>query len=179
MDGIPWKNYREKMNDRRPEMVIPTCSVSNRWDGTMGLIGGMVDGEDSFEETVKHEAFEEAGYKIQDRELEEIVAHDIGSITTHAFACQLSYEELKDIQVNISKACDLGSEVTGVFLPHLVDYEKQLGKNGGIIEFLKTSMAPSVREEIIHFLLKKNIFSKEDLINICTKAGYNLEDLIK
>lgn len=179
LDGKPWENYGEKMTDKRPEMIIPTCLISNRWDGTIGFIGGMVDGNQSFEETIKHEALEEAGYKIEERKLEEIVAHDIGSITTHAFACQLTYQELKSIQIKIFDASDLGSEVTGVFLPHLVDYEKEIGKKAGIVLFLKTSMAPSVREELVHFLLQKNIFSNEELSDICHRAGYNLEELVK
>ncbi len=178
LDGQPWKNYREKMSDKRPEMIIPTFLVSNRWDGTIGFIGGFIDNDETFEQTIKHEALEEAGFDIGNRKLEEIVAHDIGPITTHAFACEMTYQELKSIQTNISNASDLGSEVTGVFLPHLVDYETEIGKKAGIVQFLQSSMAPSVREEVIYFLIKKNIFNRTNLSDICNRSGYNLEELL-
>lgn len=174
----PWENYREADAERKG-LNIPTCLIINRWDGVMGFIGGMVDKNESLEEAAKREVFEEIGHKL-DANLEPIVAHDIGPITTHVFGCELSSEEIIHIHKDASLAEDFGSEITGAFLPHLIDYDAETkNRKGGIAELLKGSMAPSLREELVHFLLKKKIFSKTQMFSICKSAGYNLVELLK
>lgn len=178
LDGKPWFGYRETDKERK-ELVIPTCMMINRWDGTIGFVGGKVDEGYSLEEAIKKEVKEEVGFDL-DLKLEEVVAHDIGPITTHAFASQVSYEKLRNIQRNAVNAEDMGSEVTGVFLPHLVDYsEITSSRDGGIVDLYKAEMQPSVREELTHFLLQKEIFFEEKLEAICRRAGFDLETLVK
>jgi 8-oxo-dGTP pyrophosphatase MutT (NUDIX family) len=177
VDGKPWENYPQD-NSGRHDLVIPTCLVNNRADGSLGFIGGRVDGNETLEEASIREVEEEIGHHI-DVPLEPIVAHDIGPITTHAFAVKMPYTQLRVLQDNVMHAPHFGSEVTGVFLPHLIDYEKVRGKDGGISNFLQNSMAPSVREELVHFLLKKQIFQKGELDEICKKAGFILDELLK
>ncbi|MBI3443265.1 NUDIX hydrolase [Candidatus Woesebacteria bacterium] len=150
----------------------------NRWDGTIGFIGGKVEQGLNFESNIKKEVKEEIGHDFN-LELESIVAHDIGPITTHAFASKVSYETLKHILKDAANSNNIGSEVTGVFTPHLIDYDQKTKKRkGGITELYKASMAPSVREELTHFLLKKKIFTKERLEEITKKAGYSLRELL-
>jgi 8-oxo-dGTP pyrophosphatase MutT (NUDIX family) len=175
LDGRPWLDYEGA--GRRRELTIPTCLMINRADGRIGFIGGMVEAGETLEGTAIREVEEEIGHAIT-TELEPIVAHDIGSFTTYAFAAQMSYTQLRAMQIEATKAPHFGSEVTGVFLPHLIDYEQTIDEAGGIQDLLAGSMATSVREELVHFLLKKRLFSNEQLDAICKKAGYSLEALL-
>jgi 8-oxo-dGTP pyrophosphatase MutT (NUDIX family) len=176
LDGQPWLNY----DDKKPaytNLVIPTCLIMNRSDGAIGFIGGKVEEGETLEQAAIREVGEEIGYKVSVH-LEPLVAHDIGAITSHAFIAEMKYSELRKIQDETMHAMHFGSEVTGVFLPHLIDYTSLFGKGGGIVTFLQSPMAPSVREELVHLLLAKNIFSKDDLVALTEKAGYNLETLL-
>ncbi len=177
LDGKPWKDYPED-NSERQQLIIPTCLMNNRADGTLGFIGGRVEENESLEVAAIREVEEEIGHTIT-VELEPIVAHDIGPITTHAYAVEMTYKELRTLQDNVIHAPHFGSEVTGVFLPHLIDYQETIGKDGGIINLLQSKYAPSVKEELLHFLLKKEIFIKEKLKGICKKAGDPLEELLR
>ncbi len=177
LDWKPWKNYREADEERR-ELTIPTCIMINRWDGMIGFIGGKVDKGESFEEAIRREVWEEIGHNLTLR-LEPIVAHDIGSITTHAFAVNISQDEIIHLQRDAALSEDFGSEVTGVFLPHLIDYDSSTkSRKGGVVELYKSSMAPSVREELTHFLLKKKIFTNLELESICRRATFDLSVLL-
>jgi U8 snoRNA-decapping enzyme len=179
-DGKPWSDYvpTDERKAKRTHLTIPTCLCMNRCDGQIGFIGGGVEHGESLEQAARREVLEEIGYSIT-TDLREIVAHDIGPVTTHAFATEVSYDELREIQRTCLDADHFGSEVTGVFLPHLIDYDTALGKGGGIVPFLQHSFAPSVREELIHFLLKINLFEKEALADICTRANFNLDELLR
>jgi hypothetical protein len=110
--------------------------------------------------------------------LEPIVAHDIGRFTTHAFGVQVEYVQLRAMQVGATAAIHFGSEVAGVFLAHLINYETSLGRQGGIQHLLANSLAPSARNELVHFLLKKNILPRTELRSLCQKAGYTLDALL-
>lgn len=176
LDGQPWLNYGDS-KPKHTNLVIPTCLMINRADGTLGFIGGKVEEGETLEQAAIREVQEEIGHTVAIT-LEEIVAHDIGGITTHAFAAQMSYEELRHIQRDALDAMHFGSEVTGLFLPHLIDYDAAVGKGGGIAPLLASNMAPSVREELVHLLLKKDIFTKEELASLAQKAGYSLENLL-
>lgn len=176
LDNQPWQNYPE-VSPEKKDVVVPTCLMINRADGWIGFVGGAAEEGESLETAVKREVKEEVGYEIVVG-LEPLVAHDIGSKTTHAFALQLPFAQLKKIQLNMDEASH-SSEITGVFLPHLVDY-RSLSKGGiGVGELIRSSLAPSVREELIQFLLKKNIFPKTQLVEICQEVGFSLEELLK
>lgn len=176
-EARPWENYNNDKSGRH-NLIFPVCLMINRADGAIGFIGGMVDGDETLEQAAIREVEEEIGHKV-DIDLGAIVAHDIGPITTHAFAAEVSYEQLRAIQENATQAQHFGSEVTGVFLPHIVDYEKTVGKSGGLVNLLQSSMAPSVREEFVHFLLKKDLVPKESLERFCSNAGYSLSELLQ
>ena len=176
-DGKPWANYPHD-NITWKNLTVPTCLMINRAHGDVGFVGGKVDEGESLEVAAKREVKEEIWFAITSK-LEPIVAHDIGPITTHAFAIEMTYEKLREIQKNATNGTYFGSEVTGIFLPHLIDYDSILGKKEGLINLLKSSFAPSVREELIHFLLKKDIIKKEILTELCQKTGYKLSMLLK
>lgn len=176
LDGKPWQNHQE-VPLRGKNATIPTCLMINRSDGRIGFVGGMVSAGENLEQAVRREVKEEIGY-VFSSPLEPLVAYDIGKITTHVFMVELTYESLRQIQKDAVNSEHYGSELTGVFLPHLIDYHGLIDKGGGICNLFKNEFAPSVREELIHFLLKKNIFTKTQLENICCKAGYSLEKLL-
>jgi U8 snoRNA-decapping enzyme len=148
-NGKPWAGYegKESLND----LEIPTCLMINRSDGCIGFVGGMVEDGETLEQAAKREVLEEIGYKIA-RELVPLIAHDVGQITTHAFTLELDYEELRAIQKLATQSDHFGSELTGVFLPHLIDYEPYTGKKFGLPILMQQKMAPSVLEELESFI---------------------------
>jgi hypothetical protein len=87
--------------------------------------------------------FEEIGYKFT-TSIEPLVAQDIGPITTHAFCALRTQAELVEIQRAAVYSPHFGSEVTGIFTPHLIDYQTKFNKWGGVTELIKAAMAPSV-----------------------------------
>lgn len=177
MEAQPWAYYPADDSGRH-ELVFPVCLMINRADGAIGFIGGKVDGTETLVQAAIREVQEEIGHKVA-IDLEPLIAHDIGAITTHAFTAEVSYNEMRGIQKNSVLGEHFGSEVTGVFLPHLIDYRKAIGKEGGILNLLQASMAPSVREELIHFLIKRNVITREELVYLCGEAGYKLSTLLQ
>lgn len=176
LDGKPWENYpADKLNRHR--LVIPVCLMLNRADGALGFIGGMVEEGETLIEAATREVQEEIGHSIE-VELEPLVAHDIGPISTHVFSALATYEQLRKIQGEAINGSHFGAELTGVFLPHLIDYNSAIGKGDGLVNLLKAPMAPSVREELIHFLLKKEVINKEPLKSLCKEAGFDLDRLL-
>lgn len=176
LDGKPWANYPG--SNGRANLIIPTCIMINRSDGWIGFVGGKVDQNETLEEAAKREVREEIGYEVTSP-LENIVAHDIGPFTTHVFAVQLTYEDLREIQKNSPQASHFGSEITGVFLPHLINQNQLYSTRGSIAGIIKSSLAPSVREELIHFLVNKKILPQKELSEICDSCGYSLETLLR
>lgn len=173
----PWLNY-PNISDKKKDLVVPTCLMINRADGWIGFVGGKVEEGETLEQAVIREVEEEVGYRITS-DLEPIVAHEIDPITTHAFAIRLEYEALTEVQRKATEAAHFNSEICGVFLPHLINYQGISSGGQGLSELIKSSLAPSVKEELMHFLLQKKIFTKEDLSHICIRAGYNLEELLQ
>lgn len=176
LDGQPWHAY-EGASERAKNLVIPTCLMINCEDGRIGFVGGAVDEGESLEEAIKREVKEEAGHNLI-TELEPLIAHDLGEITAHVFMSGLTYEQLRELQRKAFDAVHFGSEITGIFLPHLIDYEGMGGK-GGLVEILKHSVAPKVREELAHFLIQKNVINREVLAEIYQRAGYSLDELLQ
>ena len=157
---------------------IPTCLMLNRRDGQIGFVGGMAEAGESLEDAVRREAREEVGCTLP-ASLRPLVAHDIGTITTHAFTAQLRHAELLAIVEAAPRAADFGREVTGVFLPHLVDYGAPNRTCAGIGNLLRGGLAPSVREELVHFLLTTHLCEEEELADLCERCGLSLATLIR
>ncbi len=175
-DGVPWQSYSQGDSPKQ-NLRIATCLMINRSDGAIGFVGGKVDPDETLEAAAVREVWEEVGYKI-DSKLTPVVAHDIDPITTHLFALEMTHAELREIQKKAAIAEHFGSEVTGVFLPHLIDYAQTFNREGGITTLLRSAMALSVREEFIHFLIQMEIFDKAQLKIACDSAGYSLEKLL-
>lgn len=172
-DSKPWLNY-QGISDEKRQRVVPTCVMVNRYDGSMGFVGGFVEHEESLEEAVKREVTEEIGFRISSP-LIPVVAYELDNITTHSFALKLPYLELLRIQREALNAPHFGSELTGIFLAHLYDYRG----HRGLVNLMGNNLAPSVREEMMHFLLKTEIFSKDELIVLCNRARFDLDLLLQ
>lgn len=175
-DGQPWLDF-EGYSDEKEKLrniVVPTCLMINRYDGGIGFPGGMVEGGESLVHAATREVEEEMGYHISGW-IEPVTAHDIGHLTTHSFSTKVSYKELQKIQRESIDAPHFGSEVTGVFMPHLFDY----GNRRGMVNLLNANLLKSVREELTQFLVKTNIFSEGEMLAICNRARFNLETLLQ
>lgn len=173
LDGQPWQSY-EGASEKAKNLTIPTCLMINREDGRIGFVGGAIEEGETLKEAMKREIKEEVDFELSS-DLEPLVAHDLGHITAHVFVNGLTYAELRELQRRSVDAPHFGSEVTGVFLPHLIDYEGMGGK-GGLVELLRHSVAPKVRDELAHFLIQKNVFEKEKLADIYQRAGFSLDE---
>ena len=150
--------------------------MMNRADGQVGFIGGGVEEGESLEVAVTREVQEEIGHNIQ-TPLTSLVAHECETFTTHVFTSTVSYDQLKTMQTEAEKAEHFGSETTGLFLPHLFDYSV-VKRKGAIQNLIANSLAYTVREELMYFLLAFEIFHLDDLTRYCHEAGYSLEELL-
>jgi len=148
----------------------PSCLMIDRTDNTLGFIGGMVESGESLEEAAIREASEEIGHMVT-AHLEPLVAHNIGTITTHAFTAEVGATELETIHAQAETGIHYGVELNSATISSLSKSE--------LIALLPRPMAPSVREELIHFLFKANIYKPSTLVQICEKAGYDLQELLR
>lgn len=163
---------------RRAGHATPVCLMLNRSDGQIGFVGGMVEPGETLEAAVRRETREEIGYDVA-APLHPLIAHDLGSLTTHAFAVELRHTELRAILMAAPHAVHFGQEITGVFLPHLLDYGTASHPCTGLGNLLRSALAVSVREELIHLLLTTGIFSRASLAAVCERAGFSLDALTR
>ena len=177
LDGKPWLHHPGLSSYRR-NLIIPTCLMINRADGGVGFVGGMVEKDETLAEAATRETDEEIGYNISTL-LVPIVAHEMDKITSHAFASRLDYEELRKVQKEATNAIHFGSEVTGVFLPHLYDYRGRFGNGGGLVSLLRINMVRGAREQFAHFLINTDILTRSELDSICLSTNFTLDNLLQ
>jgi len=174
-DVVP-KNYNE----------LPIILLQLRFDGKIGFPGGIIEDEETAEQAAERELDEEFGCgKVMAKNknpLELVVSHIMKSSTAEDttwhlnFYCrEVSREEISQIEQCAITALHYGSEVYGVLrIPLYIN-----SRGEGFPTFLKYPFAGTARNQLVHFLLKKNIASREFLLQCCTISGFSLEALLE
>jgi ADP-ribose pyrophosphatase YjhB (NUDIX family) len=176
-----YRNY-PGLTDAQRAIEVPMCLMLRRWDGMSGFPGGFVEEGETLPQAAIRELQEEVGLSVQDDEidrLQQVVAHDIGKISTHAFALRVSWDRIVGIAKNVFSAEHFGSETCGPALEHLIDYGQLGNKPVGLNMILKMPLATSVREELVHFVLQSGYASYESLDKTCRAAGFSLAELLE
>jgi len=87
---------------------------------------------------------------------------------------EVSREEISQIEKATLSAIHYGSEVMGIFrVPLYIN-----ARDEGFPVFLKYPFAGNARNQLVQFLLKKNLASREFLQQCCTLSGLSLEELL-
>lgn len=130
--------------------VIPLVLFSNRWDGRIGLIGGIIDDSEDIIDTAIREIEEEAGFSPFKDQLHYISTHDNSDIKTHLFCLKVSFDLFKDIIKNQVEAEHFLTEVS-LFGVHFINYAHRLSFDN----FMQNHFPPNVKSQIkdlIYFL---------------------------
>lgn len=133
-------------------IVIPTVCLQARWCGDFGFIGGKVDKNESLQDALYREVYEEVGVTLVD-ELTPVCTHTFStaksSMNTHLFKCEVKPERLQDILCSTTKAPHFISENCGNIIVHLQSYGTK-----GLDTFINNRLASSVKEEL--YILAKD-----------------------
>lgn len=153
----PWKYFKDNAKD----VQCPCVIMVDRWDGRMGFPGGTVAQDETLEDALKREIFEEIGINIQKDKIFPIVSHE-KKIRTHFYGLEVTEIEFMHIYYHILNnfarsillhAYDEGdasrflSETTGIKIVPIVRHF-----NKGINYFLQNSFAGSAKDDMIVFL---------------------------
>ena len=158
-----------------PDSVkVRKCSVIlmlNRWDGSIGFVGGNVDGNETLIDGAIRESNEEINLKLTYSMLEPIVSHDFfinneKTRTSHLFASEVSISRFLEIEADVRKGRDFGSEIMGSVMVLVDDF----GNGKGFPTFLNSPMAPSVKEELIELISQKSLARNVSLKDMLLKS---------
>lgn len=174
-----WEQY-PGLTAAQKAIQIPACLMLRRWDGMSGFPGGVVEKGETLQQAAIRELWEEVGFEVSGDDvprMQPLVAHDIGKISTHAFALRVDWFKLVDVARCVFFTEHFGSETCGPSLEHLVDYG-QLGlKPVGLNMLLRMPLATSVREELVHLILSNGYAPYESLGKTCAAAGFDIAEL--
>lgn len=172
-----YKHYTEGLSEEARNTDIPVILLLNRWDGKVGLPGGYVEKGETLTQAAVREAFEELGVTIREEELIPVVSHEFG-IVTHLFAVKKEFSELVQIQRNVFDAPHYGSEITGTFLAHIKANDGGYRGDKGFASTISSSLAKSLREELVHLVLAEQMMNHDLLEQVCKDAGFELDQLL-
>ena len=123
--------------------VIPLVLFSNRWDGRIGLLGGMVDKNENILDTAIREIKEESGFTPNQSNLNYISENSIPELKTHLFCLKVSFETFKQIIKNQIEAEHFLTEVS-LFGVHFINYAHRLSFDN----FMKNNFPATVKSQI-------------------------------
>lgn len=128
--------------------VIPLVLFSNRWDGRIGLLGGLIDEGENIKDTAFREIVEEAGFTPEKDNLQYVSTHENAEIKTHLFCLQVNFETFKNIIRNQVQADHFLTEVS-LFGVHFINYEHRLSFDN----FMKNHFPATVKSQIKDLVL--------------------------
>ena len=139
------------------DTIIPIVLFSNRWDGRIGLLGGIIDYGENIQETAIREIQEEAGFNPNKENLKYVSLNTSSELKTHLFCLNVDFNTFKSIIKNQVEAEHFLTEVS-LFGVHFINYEHKLSFDN----FMKNHFPPTVKSQIkdlIKFLNWDNKYS--------------------
>jgi len=131
------------IDSHKRNTVIPLVLFSNRWDGRIGLLGGMIDPGEDVLDTAIREIQEEAGFSPLRDKLHYVSTNSSPELRTHLFCLEVSFETFKDIIKNQVEADHFLTEVS-LFGVHFINYAHRLSFDN----FMKNHFPATVKSQI-------------------------------
>lgn len=123
--------------------IIPLVLFSNRWDGRVGLLGGMIDDNEDLLATAIREIKEESGYIPDSSKLQYVSENSTSELKTHLFCLEVNFDTFKDIIRNQVDAQHFLTEVS-LFGVHFINYAHRLSFDN----FMKNHFPATVKSQI-------------------------------
>lgn len=123
--------------------IIPLVLFSNRWDGRIGLLGGMIDDNEDILYTAIREIEEESGFIPDQTKLQYVSANSTNELKTHLFCLEVTFDTFKSIIKNQTEAEHFLTEVS-LFGVHFINYAHRLSFDN----FMKNHFPATVKSQI-------------------------------
>lgn len=123
--------------------VIPLVLFSNRWDGRIGLLGGIIDEGEDILSTAIREIKEESGYSPNALNLQYVSENSTPELKTHLFCLEVNFDTFKEIIKNQVEAEHFLTEVS-LFGVHFINYAHRLSFDN----FMKNHFPATVKSQI-------------------------------
>lgn len=133
----------ETIDFQKRHTVIPMVIFSNRWDGRIGLLGGLIDNDEDIIETAVREIEEEAGYFPDKDKLKFVSTTSSNELKTHLFCLEVDFVTFKNIIKNQTEATHFLTEVS-LFGVHFINYAHRLSFDN----FMKNHFPVTVKTQI-------------------------------
>jgi 8-oxo-dGTP pyrophosphatase MutT (NUDIX family) len=156
-----YRDYEEISYDKR-QTIVPLMIFLNRFDGTLGFIGGNKDGDETLVDCAVREMHEETGFKLSEEQkssLELVCSHEIKNKVLHLFSLQVSEQTFKSILSSQTQAQHYLAEGT-LFATHCINYSHAKAFDN----FMKHNFAYTVKDEIQELLMLLGWDKKYELL---------------
>lgn len=144
-----YRNY-DQIEIHYQDTVVPLVMFLNRFDGTLGFLGGNIDPGETLVEALIREIKEESGYSLTAMDRENLIlvsSHEMKNQVTHFYALGVDINTFKNILKNQDQAEHYLAE-GNLFCTHFINYYHKNAFNN----FMKNNFAVSVKEEVAQLI---------------------------
>jgi hypothetical protein len=147
-----YEGYEDpSMSAEDKQRLYPLVLMMQRWDGTIGFVGGFTDGRNPMMQLVD-EIYEELGMRdVKASDFEPLVSHEAEDIIVDLYRCNVGKGPTDVIPVRHLRRVIEGAAMAkhsisegAAFWAHLVDY----GRGRGFPALRRSSLATAVGEEL-------------------------------
>lgn len=122
-DPVKIYNGADGLPESLWDLEVPLMGAMLRWDGSLGFVGGEVDGLETLLDAAIRECYEEVGFEPDRDRLKLVCSHGMVSQerkqNTHLFACKVSKVELYEIRVRSCNSRHSQTESAGFNVLHM------------------------------------------------------------
>lgn len=143
--GVEW------VPEMYQDMQIPLLLMLHRWDGMIGFPGGNVNPGEDLKTALIREVNEEIRFVVDAEDLVPVVSYEVEgkNRVTHLYQATVDFEVLKAAQSSAWDAKDYLTEITGVFLAHMMASRGGYTGMKGVPALLASPMPPTAREQLM------------------------------